>query len=192
VLGFPYVKKSIPAGRQWLTPVILATQEAEIRRTKVLSSPGKKFERPYLEKTDHKKGWWSDSRCRLISSPSATKKKKKKNPFLPYIILKTQSKTALKTYIGKTDLKKTKPRTTTTTNFKTTLRNVWVEDDFLNPPGRRHEKDRLRGLESSCCHQQQCDIVYAAQSSLYGHIFYFLWCWGLHPRPVHAWQAYYH
>jgi hypothetical protein len=78
VLGFPYVKKSIPAGRQWLTPVILATQEAEIRRTKVLSSPGKKFERPYLEKTDHKKGWWSGSRCRLSSSPSATKKKKKK------------------------------------------------------------------------------------------------------------------
>jgi hypothetical protein len=38
------------AGRQWLTPVILATQEAEIRRIMVLSQPRqKKFARPYLE-----------------------------------------------------------------------------------------------------------------------------------------------
>jgi hypothetical protein len=41
------------AGCWWLTPVILATQEAEIRRIVVL---GKQFWRPYLEKTHHKKG----------------------------------------------------------------------------------------------------------------------------------------
>jgi hypothetical protein len=33
------IKKGIMAGRQWLTPVILATQEAEIRRITVRSYP---------------------------------------------------------------------------------------------------------------------------------------------------------
>jgi hypothetical protein len=32
-----YIKKSEKAGCQWLKPVILATQEAEIRRIKVRS-----------------------------------------------------------------------------------------------------------------------------------------------------------
>jgi hypothetical protein len=36
---------------QWLTPVILATQEAEIRKIKVRSQLGKYFTRSYLEKT---------------------------------------------------------------------------------------------------------------------------------------------
>jgi hypothetical protein len=42
--------KMIPVARhQWLTPVILASQEAEIRKIAVLSQPGeKKFTRPYL------------------------------------------------------------------------------------------------------------------------------------------------
>jgi hypothetical protein len=35
----------------WLTLVILATREAEIRRIKVLSQCGQMFARPYLEKT---------------------------------------------------------------------------------------------------------------------------------------------
>jgi hypothetical protein len=39
------------AGHLWLTSVILATQEAELRRIKVQSRPGKKFTKPYLEKT---------------------------------------------------------------------------------------------------------------------------------------------
>jgi hypothetical protein len=38
---FQMVKKHMKrAGRQWLTPVILATQEAEIRRIVVRSQPG--------------------------------------------------------------------------------------------------------------------------------------------------------
>jgi hypothetical protein len=32
-------KKAIVAGRQWLTPLILATQEAEIRRIAAQSQP---------------------------------------------------------------------------------------------------------------------------------------------------------
>jgi hypothetical protein len=34
-------KSTMNAGHQWLTPVILATQEAEIRSIEVQSSPGK-------------------------------------------------------------------------------------------------------------------------------------------------------
>jgi hypothetical protein len=34
-------KKSPTAGHQWLTPVILVTQEAEVSRIKVQSQPGK-------------------------------------------------------------------------------------------------------------------------------------------------------
>jgi hypothetical protein len=41
------------AGHWWLTPIILATQEAEIRPFK--ASPGKQFARPYLKKVHHKK-----------------------------------------------------------------------------------------------------------------------------------------
>jgi hypothetical protein len=48
------------AGHQWLTPVIPATQEAEIRRITVQSQP-----RQILKKKPiTKKGWWSGSRCR--------------------------------------------------------------------------------------------------------------------------------
>jgi hypothetical protein len=43
-------------GQQWLTPVILATQEAEIRRITVQSQSRQIARRPYLEKSHHKKG----------------------------------------------------------------------------------------------------------------------------------------
>jgi hypothetical protein len=42
------------ARHQWLTPVILVTQVAEIRRIMVKASLGKEFSRPYLKKTHHK------------------------------------------------------------------------------------------------------------------------------------------
>jgi hypothetical protein len=44
----------------WIMPVILATQEAEIRRIGFKVSPGKI--RTYLENIHHKKGWRSGSR----------------------------------------------------------------------------------------------------------------------------------
>jgi hypothetical protein len=51
-----------PARRQWLMLVILATQEAKIRKIAVQSQPWL-FVRPSLKKPDHKKlGWLSGSR----------------------------------------------------------------------------------------------------------------------------------
>jgi hypothetical protein len=43
-------------GRQWLTLIIIATQEAEIRRITVQSQPRQIVWRPYPKKTYHKKG----------------------------------------------------------------------------------------------------------------------------------------
>jgi hypothetical protein len=47
-------------------PIILVSQEAEIRRILVQSQPGQIVHpRPYLEKNHHKqKVWWSGSSCR--------------------------------------------------------------------------------------------------------------------------------
>jgi hypothetical protein len=47
----------IVAGYQWFTPVILATQEAKIRRIAVGSQPGEiVLQDPILKKNIHKKG----------------------------------------------------------------------------------------------------------------------------------------
>jgi hypothetical protein len=42
------------AGCQWLIPIILATQEEEIKDRSLKPDPAHSSERPYLEKTQHK------------------------------------------------------------------------------------------------------------------------------------------
>jgi hypothetical protein len=54
----------------WLTPIILVTQEAEIRRIEVRSQP-EQFVREILSQT--KKDWWTGSRYSPNSNPSTTK-----------------------------------------------------------------------------------------------------------------------
>jgi hypothetical protein len=59
------VKISKPARYWWSSYVILAIQEAEIRRITEQSQPwANQFLRPYLKKTCHKKDWWSGLRCK--------------------------------------------------------------------------------------------------------------------------------
>jgi hypothetical protein len=68
-------------------PVILSTQEAEIRRIQVGSQPWVSSLRDIISKIPiTQKGWWTNSSgknaylasVRLSSNPSTTKKKKKK------------------------------------------------------------------------------------------------------------------
>jgi hypothetical protein len=62
--------KNPPAMWWWLTPVIPATQEAEIR--KIVDSRD-----PVLKNLIAKKGWWSDWRCRLwVQTPVLHTQKK--------------------------------------------------------------------------------------------------------------------
>jgi hypothetical protein len=58
--------------------IILATQEAEIKRIAVQSHPGQIVHETISRKTHHtKKGWWSGSRCRLLVQTPVPKKKKR-------------------------------------------------------------------------------------------------------------------
>jgi hypothetical protein len=53
-----HLKNKVMAGCRWLTPVILATQKAEIRRFEVPSQPGKiVLEALWGKKPITKKGW---------------------------------------------------------------------------------------------------------------------------------------
>jgi hypothetical protein len=66
-------KLFVPCG--WLMPVILATQETEIRRITVWSQPG---ETQSQKKPMRKKVWWGGSMCRpWVQTPVPQKKKKK-------------------------------------------------------------------------------------------------------------------
>jgi hypothetical protein len=68
-------------------PVILATQEAEIRRNMVRSQPGEKFKTSYLRKTQHKNRAGRVAHvCGLTSvssNSSVTKKQKKMQSLRP-------------------------------------------------------------------------------------------------------------
>jgi hypothetical protein len=68
-----------------LTPVILDTQEAEIRRIEVQSQPGQIIPETLSRKTFHKKGLveWLKVKA-LSSSPSTTKKKKSFKSGVPH------------------------------------------------------------------------------------------------------------
>jgi hypothetical protein len=69
VLGKENIAKISPkfkvAGHWWLVSVILAIQEAEIRRI-VVQSQTRQIVRETLSQKNpsQKKDWWSDSRCR--------------------------------------------------------------------------------------------------------------------------------
>jgi hypothetical protein len=58
------LKPTDVAESQWLMPVILATQEAEIRRIVGQSQPGQIIHKTLSQKnpTTKKLGWWSGSR----------------------------------------------------------------------------------------------------------------------------------
>jgi hypothetical protein len=86
-LNFIILKLEVIAGCWWLTPVILATQEAEIRRIVVQSQPWvNSSQDPISEKKkkkSQKKGWWSglsgkrESVRPCVQTPMMLKKKKK-------------------------------------------------------------------------------------------------------------------
>jgi hypothetical protein len=79
----------ILARNQWLTPVILAIHEAEIRRIVVQSQFGQIVLKTLSRKTLHKQGLMEWLKVKALgSSPSKTKKKVIVNTVLTTIILK--------------------------------------------------------------------------------------------------------
>jgi hypothetical protein len=77
--GKRFLKTLKTVGCQWLTPVILATQEAEISTVSVRSQLGQTVWETLPQKNpSHKRGWRSDSRCRpWVQTPVLQKRKKK-------------------------------------------------------------------------------------------------------------------
>jgi hypothetical protein len=61
VINF-YYKIAMLARQRWLTPIILATQEAEIRRITVQCQPREKVHKTPSQKKLTKKCWWNDLR----------------------------------------------------------------------------------------------------------------------------------
>jgi hypothetical protein len=88
---FPVIKNCTKAGCQWLTPVITATQEAEIRRIKVRSQPEQIVHETLSRKTFHthtkkKKGLAEWLKVKALSPNPSTVKKKKEKSCTKYII----------------------------------------------------------------------------------------------------------
>jgi hypothetical protein len=72
------VFKNNKSGHQWFTPVILATQEAEIRRIVVRSQPGQIVCKILSQKKNHKKRTGRVAQGEGPEfNPCTTKKKKK-------------------------------------------------------------------------------------------------------------------
>jgi hypothetical protein len=69
-------KNCVSAGPRWLTPAILATQEAEIRKIVVQSQSGQIVHKTLSRKTLHKKGLVEWLEVKALSSSPSTKKKK--------------------------------------------------------------------------------------------------------------------
>jgi hypothetical protein len=70
-------RRHLVAGHRWLTPVILATQEAEIRRITVRSQPWQAVRKTLYRKKKRGGGWWSGSRdIGPVFKPQYRKKKK--------------------------------------------------------------------------------------------------------------------
>jgi hypothetical protein len=86
-----YCLRNLAASHQRLTPVILATQEAEIRRLMVWGQPAQVVRESYLEKTCYKKKKGRGSRCRPWVQKSTTAKKKKKETFLSSFCLQVKN-----------------------------------------------------------------------------------------------------
>jgi hypothetical protein len=74
------IKTVMGDGRRWLTPIILATQEAEIRRITVRSQSGQiVLQDPLLKKPITKNGLVKWLKVKALSLSLSTAKKKKKS-----------------------------------------------------------------------------------------------------------------
>jgi hypothetical protein len=74
------LEKLLRARHWWLKPIILAIQEAEIRRIMVQSQPRQIVPETLSisQKPITEKAWWSGSRCRPRVQTLVPRKKKKK------------------------------------------------------------------------------------------------------------------
>jgi hypothetical protein len=74
MVGIKRVKK---VRCRWLTPIILATQEAEIRRISDQSQRGQTVHETLSQKTLHKKGLVEWLKVKALSSSPSTQKNEK-------------------------------------------------------------------------------------------------------------------
>jgi hypothetical protein len=72
----PQIKKLCLAGHQWLMPIILATQEAEIRRIAIQSQPQQIVCETLSQKNHHEKGLVEWLKMKALNSSQYNNKKK--------------------------------------------------------------------------------------------------------------------